>query len=297
MIDDSIFDYVIYGDTDSLFLNIGKFIEHQGLSKIWAVLEEDERIQYIKDISTEIVEYVNDNVYDKVQQIHYNSQEHEYRINFKQEIVCESGIFIAKKKYYMKVIDNEGHRPSDPLKVTGLEVIRSDTPTVVRDILKEFMAELLENNNDSDLIAQIDKCKEILQKSIPEDIAINKGCRNIGKYINSETLEHAKGTPSHIKGVAAYKKLLNELDLVDNYPEIEEGEKAKNVYIKKNPWHIDSVTFIRWPKEFEKHGIHVDYKKMIEKQFSKKVEMLLDPMGKKDILYDNSSVLNLFFQM
>jgi hypothetical protein len=73
-----------------------------------------------------------------------------------------------------------------------------------------------------------------------------------------------------------------------------EGSKAKVVYIKDNQQKIDSITYHRWPIEFNKLGIVPDKEKMISKFFLNKVEYLLSPMGKESLL-ENKVNLNLFF--
>lgn len=287
-------DYVIYGDTDSIFLNMGLFIEDNGLQRIWDTMDQEEKVQWTIDLSTEISNYVNQEVYNKTQKIDYNSQVEDYKILFKQEIVAGSGLWINKKKYCLNILDNEGVKPKDPLKVTGLEVIRSDTPTAVVDMLKEIMLDILLGLSDDELMEKVDKYKEELRNVLPEEIAVNKSCKNIKKYI-SEDNSYVKGTPQHIKGVANYNTLLKEFSLQDDYPEIENGEKAKTVYLKPNPWNLESVTFTRWPNEFFDKGIMLDYEKMIEKNFTKKINMLLEPMNKEALLSGAGKALNLFF--
>ncbi len=67
------------------------------------------------------------------------------------------------------------------------------------------------------------------------------------------------------------------------YEDIHSGLKAKVVYVKPNPYKMETVTFHRWPKEFSE-AVEVDYDKMIDKFFVKKIKALLVPMGRVDLL-------------
>jgi len=120
----------------------------------------------------------------------------------------------------------------------------------------------------------------------------------IRKYLgttNSNDLPK-KGTPWHVKGVWNYRFLLRELGLEKHYEDIKEGTKSKIVYVKENRYNVDTITFLRWPKEFDLHLI-VDYDMMIEKFFLNKISFLLEPMGKVDLLFlgETENTLNSFF--
>ncbi len=86
------------------------------------------------------------------------------------------------------------------------------------------------------------------------------------------------------------------LELKDKYEDISEGMKVKVVYVKPNQWNIETISFYKWPKEFEK-VIQIDKEKMIEKFFLKKVGILLKPMNKLYMLsMDSGKSLGLFFK-
>ena len=95
-------------------------------------------------------------------EIVYNSNETDFRIKFKQEIVAKSILFVKKKKYSAWHTNEEGVAV-DKIKTTGLEIVRSDTPEVVRPMLKDIMNMILKGVGDKDLSSAIDKYKKELQ--------------------------------------------------------------------------------------------------------------------------------------
>jgi DNA polymerase elongation subunit (family B) len=56
-----------------------------------------------------------------------------------REVIAESGIWTAKKRYMLNVWDSEGVRYEKPkLKIMGIETTRSSTPAIVREKLKKL---------------------------------------------------------------------------------------------------------------------------------------------------------------
>jgi DNA polymerase elongation subunit (family B) len=287
-------DYICYIDTDSIFLAIQDFLINQGVPlEVWDALSHDEKIHYTIKISKEIEKYVNDNSFNKVQKQIYNSQVDDFKIVWKQEMVMQSVLFVQKKKYGYRLVNKEG-TPKDKIDVTGLEIIRSETPIVFREALTKVLDMILKKKSDNDIIKFVNKAKKSIDFSDPNLICANIGINNISKFVDKDN-NYKKGTPYHIKGVSNYRNLLQILGLKNKYEDIKTGDKAKVTYVKKNPHGVNVITFYEWPEEFSKIGIEVDTKVQIEKFFVKKVEYLLSPMGKQDILKQNQTALGSFF--
>lgn len=287
-------DYVIYEDTDSLYIDINQFIiDNISDASKWLSMSDDNKIQYIQRISKIVENYVNHRVYNEVQKGTYNSIEEEFRIKYEPEKIAKTGLFIKKKKYATYTILDEGIKKDD-ISVTGLEIIRSDTPVVFKSGLTEILSMILKNYSDEEIKSKANEYKKKAKKLEPEELSSNIGVNNLHKYILNDN-SCIKGTPWHIRGVANYRKLLRILGIEEEYPEIEEGTKAKIIYIKQNPYSVDSISYYKWPKEFNKFGIVPDYDKMIDKFFMNKVRYLLSPMGKEEIVSKKGENLNLFF--
>lgn len=278
-------------DTDSLFIKVGQWFKDND-ANLWDTLGKEEKIEYCRKISKITEEYVNDRIFNEVQKIDYNSQMDDFRINFEQEIILQAALFVAKKKYGYWCVD-EGGVSLDKLKVTGLEIVRSDSPEMIREALKEILSMILKNEKDSDISKTIQSYKSSLLKCLPEEIAANVGVNGITKYVGSD-FSCKKGTPWHVKAAANYKKMLVNLKLGNKYEDIFDGSKIKVVYLKKNKYNMETMAFLRWPQEF--NGIlDVDMKTMIDKFFIKKIETLLKPMKKEGICNSNEHTMGVFF--
>jgi DNA polymerase elongation subunit (family B) len=236
-------------------------------------------------------EYIDNRIFNETQLIDYNSQVHDFKIAFKQEIIAKTALFIKKKKYAYWLLNDEGV-PTDKIKVTGLEIIRSESAEAIRPRLKDVMEQIMRQNADGDISKLIRIYKNELNKLSPEELAANIGINGIKKYLG--TGSPIKGTPWHVKGVHGYRVLLKELGIENKYEDIHEGLKAKVVYVKKNPYNIETITFHEWPKEFDT-VVDYDKEKMIEKFFINKARFLLNPLGKESIIDSDMTSVNTFF--
>ena len=259
----------------------------------WEKMSDENKIKIIKKIAVVIEDEVNENIFKDVQIKNYNSQVHDFKIGFKQEIIAKNALFVKKKKYAFWCVDEE-NISTDKIEVTGLEIVRSDSSEAIRERLKHIMEMIIKGFPDVEIINTVDKYKKELMKVYPEEIAANIGVNNINKYIINGVSQ--KGAPWHVKGVANYRKLLNELNIKNNYEDISEGIKVKVVYLKKNQFNFDTISFIRWAKEFDK-VIEIDKNLMIEKFFIKKIRSLLEPINKENLLVNKvaEKSVNMFF--
>ena len=284
-------DRVIYIDTDSLFVGLGRWIEDVGYGEYFNKLSDDRKIEYIKKISRAMERYIDNRIFNETQLLDYNSQVHDFKIAFKQEIIAKTALFVKKKKYAYWLRNDEGI-PTNKIKVTGLEIVRSESAEAIRPRLKKVMEYIMKQKADNDISNLIRMYKKELSQLDPESLAANIGVNGIKKYIGSGTPK--KGTPWHVKGVWGYRLLLKQLGIEDKYEDIQEGLKAKVIYVKKNPYNINTITFYEWVPEFDEI-IQFDSETMIDKFFVKKIRMLLDPINKESIIDSDMSAVNAFF--
>ena len=277
---------------NSLFISLGEFLDIN-IGKSWRTMSQERIIYYIQKLSKVIADHVDDRAYKETQRKMYNSAETDFRIKFKQEIIAKNILFVKKKKYSYWCVNIEG-QDVDKLETTGLEVVRSETPSAVKPRLKHIMEMILKTKSEKEITDTIEIYKKELMDVYPEEIAVNTSVSTMDKYIKPSGC--VKGTPWHIKGVYNYRRLLDLLEIKDKYEDIHEGDKTKVVYVMKNQFGIETITFIRWPSEFNEL-IQIDTKKMIDKHFVNKVKILLEPMNKVDSLESSNKMsLNSFFE-
>lgn len=278
---------------NSCYIQLFQWLMDNGILKEkWDKLTQEEKVNIIEELSIEIGEYVNKKSFEETQQLHYNSQEKNFKIVFELEKIALSGLFKEKARYATWTISDSG-KIKNSMSVTGLEIIRSDSPEIVKPMIKNVLEMILKQEPDDKIQKYLKDCKKILSKCKPEEIAENKGLNNLEKYL-LPNFKWKKGTPHQLKGLANFRFLINKLDIEGKYEEPHSGNKAKIVYIAKNQFNIESLSFIEWPEEFDKIGIQIDYKKMIENNFNKKILGLLELINKEELLLVDKKTISLF---
>ena len=276
---------------NSLFLGLDKWFKKHNFDKKFNELDYDKKIQYILKISKYLENLVNTRMYDEMQTEILNSREEEFKINFKQEIIAESALMVMKKKYGCWVKNEEGNNV-DKLTVKGLEIIKAETSPEIKSRLKTIMQMILKGAPDEEIKFKIFEYKKELKELPYEDLSVNMGINNIDKYLDGDTVKPK--CPWTVKGVRTYRNLLKYYNLEDKYEDINPGEKAKIIYLKKNKFGYEVLSYnSKYPKEFK--DVEPDVDKMIEKFFTTKIEFLLEPCNKVNLLNENSLILDLFF--
>jgi DNA polymerase elongation subunit (family B) len=265
-------DYVIASDTDSIYLRMGelvdKFIKDQSdKQKVIALMDKicEEKLQpFIDESYDELANYV-----------HAYAQ----KMVMKREGLSDKGIWTAKKRYILNVYNNEGVQYNQPqMKVMGLEMVKSSTPSAIRQKMKESIKLMLQGTED-DIHNFIAEFKAEFNSLPPEEISFPRGLNGLKEYSDRVTM-YKKGTPIHVKGAILYNHYLQQLGLTKQYPLIQNGEKLKFTYLKQpNPFKDMVISYpVRLPKEF---GIHefIDYDMQFNKAFLEPIKVILDCMG------------------
>jgi len=279
-------DYVIASDTDSIYLNMGPFVDavfggrEDNTDRIVSFLDKvckSDFEKYIDGSYQELATYVN---------------AYAQKMQMKRENIAERGIWTAKKRYILNVWDSEGVRYSEPkLKIMGMEAVKSSTPAPCRTMIKEAF-KIIMTKTEEDMIDFIDKTRNEFYSLPPEEISFPRTANNISKYRSVNSI-YEKGTPIHIRGVLLYNHYIKKNSLDNKYPVINNGEKIKFCYLKKaNPLHENVISFIQqFPKELG-IGKYVDYELQFDKSFLEPLKTILQCINWKT---EKTNTLESFF--
>ena len=267
-------DYVIASDTDSIYLKLGplidKFVKDQtDTAKVITIMDricEDKIQPFIDKSYEELATYVN---------------AYAQKMQMKREGLSDKGVWTAKKRYILNVYNNEGVQYAKPkLKVMGLEMIKSSTPSAIRERMKDTI-ELMMNGTEEDVQKFIADFREEFKRLPPEEISFPRGLNGLNTYSDSVTM-YKKGTPIHVRGAILYNHNLKQMGLEKKYPKIQEGEKLKFTYLKlPNHFKEDVISYpSRIPPEF---GLdkYIDYDVQFDKAFLEPIRIILNCMGWK----------------
>ena len=266
-------DYVIASDTDSIYLNMGPFVDaifkgreatHVEIVDFLDKVCEVEFEKYISSSYQALADYVN--AYDQ-------------KMFMKRENIADRGIWTAKKRYILNVWDSEGVRYADPkLKIMGLEAVKSSTPAPCRQMIKDGLKVIMSGTED-EMIEYIESCRTKFKSLPPEEISFPRSVSNVTKYKGDNTI-YAKGTPMHVRGALLYNHYVKEKKLDRKYAYIQNGEKIKFCYLKDpNPIRENVISFIQdFPKELNLTK-YIDYETQFNKAFVEPVKAVLNAIG------------------
>ena len=136
-------DYIVASDTDSIYVCLDKLVEKTCQGKTNEQITDfigrvcDSRLEpYIEKCFAELSDYSN---------------AFKNAMVMKREVIANKGIWVAKKRYMLNVIDEEGIRLSEPkLKLMGIEAVKSSTPQVCRVKIKDAI-KIIMSKQESDL--------------------------------------------------------------------------------------------------------------------------------------------------
>jgi DNA polymerase elongation subunit (family B) len=161
----------------------------------------------------------------------------------------------------------------------GLEMVKSSTPAVIREKLREALPVIL-SGEEKNVHEFVDNFRNEFMNLPPESIAFPRGVNGTKKFAGSPI--YAKGTPIHVRGALLFNHHIKRLGIDRKYQPIRDGDKIKFVYVKKpNPFQEDVIAFpSELPKEFGLNE-YIDYDKQFEKVFSDAIQIVIEPLGWK----------------
>lgn len=263
-------DYVIAIDTDSLYVNMSDVVNK---------FNPKSPVDFLNKIASDHFEKVLTDAYAALAE---KMNAYENRMEMAREVIADKAVWVAKKRYFMQVHDNEGVRYAEPkLKVMGIEAVKSSTPQVCRDKFKQIFNVIL-NEGETATQKFLKDFKREFKKLEPEEVSFPRGVSDVDKWTDRKEI-YAKGCPIHVRGALLYNHHVQALGLDKKYETINNGEKIKFVYLKTpNAIKENVISYpLNLPRELDLHK-HIDYNKMYEKSFLEPVRHILEAIGWDD---------------
>lgn len=205
---------IVAGDTDSLYISF------QGLLNTIEGIENmsDEEI---RDILVKLNTGFLDEHNNEFMKEYFATRNSDCVHKFELETIAKRECRLNVKKRYAQLLIWKDGKEFDvnnlPLKVKGLEMIKSSYPKFARESLKRLVRFMLEDNSDEYLLQRLNiklmEEKKLFFEADLEDICGNVGVQNYTKYIIDDTdpngLKIAPKTPYNVRALGTYNWLRN----------------------------------------------------------------------------------------
>ncbi|QIG70663.1 DNA polymerase family B protein [Rhizobium phage RHph_I1_18] len=269
-------DYIVAIDTDSNYINV----EQVAIKQFGSIENADkaELLKFMEKFAVQLEEVIQEgfnhlydtlNVFDKC-------------LHMKLEAIG-AAVWVAKKRYVMSVISNEGvHYDPPKIKMQGIDAVRSSTPQVCRSKIKEAIPLIIAGDR-TPLKKHIDDFREEWNQMPFHMVASPRGVSDIDKYYDHRTI-YRKGeqgaTPIAARGALLFNHAIRTNGLQNTYEPIRNGDKVRFCYMElPNPFN-ENVFAVpdEMPPElgYEKY---IDYYKQFQKTFYGPLENIIHAAG------------------
>lgn len=205
---------MVYGDTDSAYLSYNQLLNTIEGVENWSI---EQKTDFIVRLNTEFLDQHNNEYIDE----YYKSRHAQSCHSFELETVALSGVWLDVKKRYAQILLWKDGKTFDtdnlPMKIKGLEMVKSSYPKAARESLKRMVRYLLEDQTEGYLLQRLNmkmlEEKNRFYKADLEDICGNVGVQNYTKYILDDTdpmgLKIAPKTPYNVRALGNYNWIRN----------------------------------------------------------------------------------------
>ena len=265
-------DYIVYIDTDSIYVDMSALV-----ASVFGTVDitRQQGEEFLDKVCSEKIEKVIAEGYEKLAK---DMGAYRNAMSMKREKITDKSVFVAKKRYILNALNSEGvHFAKPKISVTGIESVRSSTPEVCREKMKQVFNVIM-NGSEEDTQAFIENFRKEFYALPAEEVAKISGTDNLEKYMEKGT--YRKGCPMHVRGCIVYNQMIKNKNLENRYQLVQGGDKIKFVYLNvPNPSRENIIAFPNvLPKELGLNQ-YIDYETQFEKVFLSPIEGILEAIG------------------
>jgi DNA polymerase elongation subunit (family B) len=183
-------EYIVTGDTDSIFCCFENF-------------KQEKSVKNILEWCSQLEEFLNkDKIIEVVKK--HNVDLKYNRLVLKNELIISRGLFLAKKRYVIRIINNEG-KDVDKINYMGVEIKRSDYPSKSKEFLKNLSDLILK----SEKVSLTSLIKYVNQKEPEFMKSVKAGDKTIARPITwGKELKDYKLIPQGVRAMQAWNYIM-----------------------------------------------------------------------------------------
>lgn len=236
---------------NSCFVSAVPIVKHRNPNMDLTATENNQTmVTEILSVASEVQSYIN-KAYDVMAKRMFNVTNHTFEI--KQEIIATTGIWLAKKRYGLWRINENGKyikEDSKKLEVKGIDIVRTSFPakfrTFLEEVLKMILAKTPKDVIDKRILEFRSNLKNCNVTELAKNTSVNFSSGDKSKNYNPKSrtpFSIINGSPAQVKSALYYNDLLKKYNLSSGVEPIFSGSKVKWVYLRENPYNIDCLAF------------------------------------------------------
>jgi len=237
-------NFCTYVDTDSNYFHAEPLLKH--LYPNFDEMDEKEKDNILEKMALKYQDLITE-YYDTLAKEAFNIPEH--RLEMKTECTIRSGFFSGKRRYAQYITKKEGMEVED-IDVKGLDFMKSNFPPLFRDFFNSILNKILFGATRNEIDKEILEFKDSLKDLPIELLGKPTGVKDINSYISRPPgagnifTEFKLKAPVNVKAAVRYNDFLKFKGLDKQHSQIVQGDKIKWVYLKDNPYKIDTMAFL-----------------------------------------------------
>ena len=277
-------NYCAYVDTDSNYFHAEPILKH--FYPNFDEMSDEDKDEKLEKVALKYQDIITDS-YNTLAKECFNVPTH--RLEMKTECVIRSAYFRKTRRYAQWITKQEGI-VKESLDIKGLEFKKANFPPVLGKFFKDILIDVLKGSTQTDIDQKV---KEFKKQILSGDISLVKlgnptGVKTLNKYMGripkagEMFTQMIKGAPVSAKSAAVYNDLIRFWKLNTKHSYIAQGDKIKYIYLKPNPYQIDTLGFLDFdlpPKIEEFMEKYADRQKIFDAILLNKLEGFYDDLG------------------
>lgn len=256
---------VVYNDTDSAYFKIPSCLVDKALDKN---TQTDKISDWIESDIQPVINKSSEELGDL-----FNALDSS-RISAKREAISDASVFVAKKRYFMRVLDSEFVRYTEPhLKTMGIDIVRSTTPKFSQKHLTDSINLILDSDEET-LRSWLSNVRDEFMKQPLMDLAKTSSISKTNYNLKTD-----KAIPINSRAFLVTNQFIKEQKLDSQFQYLEPGEKLKMLYLKlPNPVNQNIFAFNdeRFAQLFKPY---IDWDTNFKKFFLQPLKLMVEPIG------------------
>tara|TARA_R110002020_G_scaffold126943_1_gene284978 strand:- start:1439 stop:2389 length:951 start_codon:yes stop_codon:yes gene_type:complete len=245
-------NFCAYSDTDSVYIHAEPILRH--LHSNFDEMSEKEKDKALESVALKYQDIITKH-YDNVAKDVFNINQFEWFdkphwLEMKTECVIRSAYFRATRRYAQWITKKEGVE-KETLDIKGLEYKKVNFPPVLGEFFQKVLVDVLKGAKQPEIDKRVKEFKnQIFDGTIPlSDLGSPTSVKKLNKYSGRKARAGEmfspieKGAPAAVKATIVYNDLIKFWGLSKDYSYIVQGDKIRWVWLKPNPYQIDSIAF------------------------------------------------------